>query len=49
MEAMKELFERMSPGRQGHDPDNGEEYEALARRAYAGLRRSSLTQRQTST
>ena len=39
MEALKELFESISPGRRGHDPDNGDEDEAPTRRAEAGTSR----------
>ena len=33
MDALNKLFESISPGRQVHDPEQGEEDEALARRA----------------
>ena len=39
MEALKELFESISPGRRGHDPDSGEEDEAPTRRAETGTSR----------
>ena len=42
MEALKELFESISPGRQGHGPrGNGEEDEAPTRRAGTGTSRGA--------